>query len=88
MHIGLSPENELFVQSQLDHGTFEDRNAVINAGLALLRNRQALIDHLTESDEQLKRGEYTDYDDESLKERFEELKERARTKARKVRRRA
>jgi putative addiction module CopG family antidote len=78
MSTGLSPENELFIQSQLERGLFGDRSAVINAGLELLRKRQALIAHLTESDRQLEAGEYTDYDDESLQRRFKELKDRVR----------
>jgi len=74
----VSPENERFIQSQLERGHFEDRSAVVNAGLELLRKRQALLDHLSESDRQLERGEYTDYDDASLEKRFKELKESAR----------
>jgi hypothetical protein len=37
-----------------------------------------LKERLEEADRQLKNGEYTDYDDEYLKRRFDELKERAR----------
>jgi Arc/MetJ-type ribon-helix-helix transcriptional regulator len=61
----------------VEQGLFHDRSAVINAGLELLRKRQALIDHLTESDRQLQVGEFTDYDEESLGKRFEELKQRS-----------
>ena len=60
--LSLTPENEQFVQQQLDMGIYAARKEVINAGLDVLRRRQSLKDRLARSAHQLETGEYTDFD--------------------------
>ena len=77
----LSRELETFIEQQVSIGTFKDRTQALEAGVDLLRQRQALIDRLTESRRQLDEGEYVEFDDKGLHDFFESLKERARQKA-------
>jgi Arc/MetJ-type ribon-helix-helix transcriptional regulator len=76
----LTPENEQFVQQQLDLGVFAGRDEVINAGIESLRRQQDhdLHERLVRADQDLKKGNYTEYDEESLQHRFDELKARIR----------
>jgi Arc/MetJ-type ribon-helix-helix transcriptional regulator len=75
----LSPSqaNEAFIQQQVAVGTFRDRTDAIEAGVEMLRKRQALIDRLAESRRQLDQGEYFEFDDEGLEQLFEQLIARA-----------
>jgi Arc/MetJ-type ribon-helix-helix transcriptional regulator len=77
MASGLSPETETFLQQQVAIGAYQSRDAAIEAGVGLLRQRQALLDRLDESQRQIRDGEYVDFDDEGLRQLFEQLKERA-----------
>ena len=77
MSQSLSPENEAYVDGQVAVGAFASRDEAIDAGVALLRKREALVQLLQESRTQLDNGAYTDYDDDSLAARFEELKAKA-----------
>lgn len=76
MAADLTPENEKFIAEQVAQGTYESREDALDAGVELLRKHNQLVDRLTESRRQLDAGEYTDYDDESLTARFDELKRR------------
>lgn len=73
----LSPENEAYIQGQLATGVFASRGEAMDAGVELLRKRDLLIGRLQESRSQLDRGDFNDYDDESLATRFDELKAKA-----------
>jgi hypothetical protein len=42
------------------------------------RTRQELLDHIDEGTQQLRNGQYTDYDDEGLRQFFEEIKAEGR----------
>ena len=77
----LSQETEAFIQQQIALGAFRDRNDAIEAGLEMLRQRQALLDRLAESRRQLDEGEYVEFDEEGLRLFFEGLKERALRRA-------
>ena len=77
MSQSLSPENEAYVDGQVASGVFASRDEVIDAGVALLRKREALVRRLQESRRQLDNGEFADYDDDSLAARFDELKAKA-----------
>lgn len=79
MATDLSPENEQFIADKVAQGTYRSREEALDAGIELLRKRDRLVDRLTESRRQLDDGEYTDYDDESLAVRFEELQRRVRS---------
>jgi Arc/MetJ-type ribon-helix-helix transcriptional regulator len=74
----LSPENEAFIQQGLATGVFGSRDAVIDAGVALLRQRTRLLERIDESRRQLDEGDFVEYDEQSLQVVFEQLKQRAR----------
>ena len=76
----LSREIESFIQQEVSLGTYRSRNDAIEAGVELLRQRKALLDRLDESRRQLDEGEYEVYDDEGLRQLFEQLIERAESK--------
>jgi Arc/MetJ-type ribon-helix-helix transcriptional regulator len=78
MATDLSQTNERFIDDQIKSGSYTDRTAVLNDAVALLRKRQQFLDRIDEGARQLREGEYIEYDDESLRERFRQLKERAR----------
>jgi Arc/MetJ-type ribon-helix-helix transcriptional regulator len=77
----LSPDRETFIAQQVSTGTFKDRTDALEAGIDLLRQRQELIDRLTESRRQLDEGEYVEFDDEGLDQFFEMLIARAEARS-------
>ncbi len=82
MDVSLSSELEQFVREQIDRGNHASVDEVVQEGLRLLRNRERtrerLRQEITVGLEQLERGEFDEYDDESLTELFEALKTGAR----------
>jgi len=80
----ISPENEQFIEKQIASGTFRTRSDVLDAGVELLRMRNELLGRIDEGRRQLDSGQYTEYDEQSLKRRFEDLKARARNVGRGV----
>lgn len=80
MSAQLTFENEQFIQQEIAAGRYRSADEVMNAGLDLLR-MEKLRARLAESRRQLDEGEYTEYDEEGLRKRFDELKERARLRA-------
>jgi Arc/MetJ-type ribon-helix-helix transcriptional regulator len=81
MSQSLSPENQAYIDGQVAGGAFASRDEAIDAGVALLRKRDELVTRLQESRRQLDNGEFTEYDDESLATRFEQLKAKASGKS-------
>ncbi len=77
MSIDISPENEQFIVREIARGTFHDRTEALDAGVDLLKQRQELIDRLTESRKQLDGGEYTELNETALEQLFGDLKNRA-----------
>ena len=77
MSQSLSPENQAFIDGQVAGGVFASPDEAIDAGVALLRKHNELVAQLQESRRQLDEGEFTEYDDESLAARFDELKAKA-----------
>jgi putative addiction module CopG family antidote len=76
MNAQLTSENEQFIQEQIAAGRYVSPDEVVNAGLEMLRKRQALLSFIDEGRRQLDEGEYTEYDEDGLRRRFEELQER------------
>ena len=77
MDIQLTPENEQFLNDQLARGSYDGANAVLNAGLELLRRRDEILAKVDRGCQQLADGEFTEYTREELRERFDALKRRA-----------
>jgi Arc/MetJ-type ribon-helix-helix transcriptional regulator len=74
----LSPENEQFLDRVVACGIFPGRTQALDQAVDMLRKRQALLDHIDEGTRQLRSGQYTDYDDEGLRQFFEEVKAEGR----------
>jgi Arc/MetJ-type ribon-helix-helix transcriptional regulator len=81
MSADLSPDIESFIQQEIALGTFQSREDALEAGVALLRTRRELMNRLAESRRQLDEGEYIEYDDEGLRQFFEQLIARAEGKS-------
>lgn len=77
MSIDISPENERFIQNQIASGAYQNRSDAIDAGIELLRRRDELLHRIDRGRRQLNEGDCRDYDDQSLAERFNQLKQRA-----------
>jgi Arc/MetJ-type ribon-helix-helix transcriptional regulator len=77
----LSPDTESFIQQEIAVGAFQSREDAIEAGVKMLRRRRELMDRLAESRRQLDEGEYVEYDDEGLRQLFEQLIARAEGKS-------
>ncbi|MFV1968432.1 MAG: type II toxin-antitoxin system ParD family antitoxin [Pirellulaceae bacterium] len=78
MATDLSPENEQFIRREIQAGVFRSKSDAIDAGIELLRRRKELFARIDEGRRQLDEGDFRDYDEESLANRFSELRERAR----------
>ena len=78
MATDLSQDNERFIENQIANGSYGDRAEVLNDAVALLKQRQLILAKIDEGTRQLQDGEYSEYDDDSLRERFHQLKDRAR----------
>lgn len=69
---------EQFVQIQLASGKYQSVSEVITEGLRLLQEREGRLEALRKDAqvglEQLQRGEFTEYDDNTLRDFFQEIK--------------
>jgi Arc/MetJ-type ribon-helix-helix transcriptional regulator len=69
----LSPDTESFIQQEIAVGAYPSRQDALEAGMALLKIRRELMNRLAESRRQLDEGEYYEYDQDGLRQLFEEL---------------
>jgi Arc/MetJ-type ribon-helix-helix transcriptional regulator len=76
----LSPDTESFIQQEITLGAFQSREDALEAGIMMLKHRRELMNRLVESRRQLDVGDYVEYDDDGLRQLFEELIARAETK--------
>lgn len=76
----LSSDTESFIQQEIALGAFQSREDAIEAGIAMLKGRRELMNRLAESRRQLDEGESFEYDNEGLRQLFEELIARAENK--------
>ena len=78
----LSPELQQLVEQSLASGNYGSRDELLMEAVRLLarrdQQREELRRQIQIGRDQIDRGEYTEYDDEGLRERFKQLKERAR----------
>ena len=77
MSTDVSPENEQFIQREIDAGVFRSKSDALDAGIALLRRRKELLASIDEGRRRLDHEEFRDYREPTLTRRFSELKERA-----------
>jgi Arc/MetJ-type ribon-helix-helix transcriptional regulator len=64
MPVDISPENEQFIQQQIEAGVFRTRTDAIDSGVELLRRRTELLDRIDWGRRQLDQGDYHEYDDD------------------------
>jgi hypothetical protein len=74
MSSDLSPELNRLIAQELALGHYSSENELLTEAVYLLRERNALRQQVQAGTAQLKSGEYTDYDSESLRARFDNLK--------------
>ena len=76
------PELGEFVEQQLAAGRYHSEHELIVDAVRVLRDLQAqqeqFRDDVQRGMEQLERGDFNQYDEQGLRERFEQLKDRAR----------
>lgn len=77
MSTEITPDNERFLQEEVEAGRFASIGDALNTGVDLLKARQALIRRLENSRRQLDEGDALVLDDEGLSEYFETLRHRA-----------
>ena len=82
MLVEIPSEYQAFVKTAVESGEFQSETQVVGASLRLLaerdRRREEFRREVQVGLDQLDRGEYTEYDDESLKEFFEQIKAEGR----------
>jgi putative addiction module CopG family antidote len=78
------PELEQFVAQQVAAGNYPSEQELVVSAVRVLRDVQArqrqFEDDIRVGMEQLERGEFNEYDEASLRRRFEELKQRAESR--------
>ena len=82
MSISLPPDIEEYIQGEVASGRFESTDAVLYEAINTLKERERqraeLRKDLQAAVEQIENGDYIEYDRESLRDFFEELKQEAR----------
>ncbi|MGA2067290.1 MAG: hypothetical protein ABSG86_20130 [Thermoguttaceae bacterium] len=76
----LSPENEQFIQQAVTAGVFPDRRQALDEAVGLLKKRQELLGHIEEGTEQLRNGDFVEYDQEGLRHFFDEVQAQGRAR--------
>lgn len=78
MSSNISPDNERFIDAEIAAGRYGDRVEALDDAIELLRQRKHLLDHIDIGARQLESGQYTDYDQNSLRELFDEIQTEGR----------
>ena len=82
MNVSLTPELEQFVSDKVKTGMYQTASEVIREGLRLVRERdqrmEALRRDVRAGFEAVERGEFTEYDEGSVKELSDRVKARWR----------
>ena len=82
MKVSLTTELEKFVQDKVASGLYYSASEVIREGLRLLKEQDALKEYrlhelrqeIKKGIEQIERGDYTEYDRDSLKDLAQQIK--------------
>lgn len=73
MSTELSRDLEDFVQQRVAAGSYRTGGEVIREAFRLLKRREQLLAHIDTGTAQLRRGECTEYDQDSLRGLFDEI---------------
>jgi hypothetical protein len=74
MSTNLPPELNRLIAQELALGHYRTEEELLTEAVQLLTQRNALRDQIEAGTRQLENGEYTDYDPQALRERFDDLK--------------
>lgn len=81
MNSTIPAELENFVREQVESGRYESPEEVVHAGIVLLQERERQRDRLRAdidtAIEQIENGDHVEYDSDSLRDFFDELKKAA-----------
>lgn len=84
MNISLTPELEQLVSEKVKSGMYQTASEVVREGLRLLKERdlhlEALRREVRAGFKAIERGEFTDYDANSVKDLAERVKSRGRAR--------
>ncbi|MGO8753561.1 MAG: type II toxin-antitoxin system ParD family antitoxin [Thermoguttaceae bacterium] len=75
MHVVIPREFEPFVARVVENGEFRDESAVVREALRLLEKREQFRAAARAGVEQLDRGEYTEYDEDSLEQFLKDIRQ-------------
>ena len=78
MSSDISQENENYIQQVIEEGSYRDRAEVLDEAVELLKERRELLEHIDVGTQQLKNGENIQYNDETLRELFDDIQARGR----------
>jgi hypothetical protein len=74
MSIKLSPDVNPLIAQELALGHYGSEEELLTAAVQLLTQRNALREQIAAGTRQLNNGEFTDYDPQALRKRFDNLK--------------
>ncbi len=74
MSTNLSPEVNQLIAQELALGHYSTEEELLTEAVHLLSQRNALRKQIEAGTRQLATGEYTDYDSQTLRQRFDDLK--------------
>ena len=74
IQVPIPAELEPFVQGVVDSGSYRNPTEVVGEALRLLARREQLLHDVKAGVEQLDRGEYTEYDEDSQEEFVADIK--------------
>jgi antitoxin ParD1/3/4 len=78
MNVAIPTEMEGFVATVVQSGTYRDPAEVVGEALRLLEKREKLRQEIQAGIDQLDRGEYTEYDESTLDNLLEDIREEER----------
>jgi len=78
MNVSIPAEFQEFVDDVIRSGNFHSEAEVVSEGLRLLRKREQVRRDVNAGIEQLDRGEYTEYDEDSLPQFLADVQSRQR----------
>jgi putative addiction module CopG family antidote len=74
MSVNLSPEVNQLIAQELALGHYSSEDELLTEAVHLLSQRNSLRNQIAAGSQQLEAGQYTDYDSQSLRQRFDDLK--------------
>jgi hypothetical protein len=74
MSTNLSPEVNQLIAQELALGHYRSEEELLTEAVQLLTQRNALRSHVAAGTQQLAADEFTDYDSDTLRQRFDDLK--------------